>query len=213
MNTYFSIGEYCATAHQIRRFTSNTESFFFDWLVTRGTAFQSIRLPSQSLLRSKEWEVVDNGLRLLDRNSGLLFQHEFKTIPGTSGIIDESTVELSLSDSRKKYIYLQEKMLNALKTTNRGVLIRAENGVRTKTQVDLLLEEMRDVFLLINKRLRFVIASVNLDIDEQYSPEFVLIKLQASKEPNNPNSWQGDDQSWDRLFNIAETYLSFDTSV
>ena len=81
-NYYFSLGEYCATAHQIRRCTNNNEAFFFDWLVTRGNSFDFMGRSNDAFLQSMGWELVDGGIRLLDRYSGLLFQHEFKTTAG-----------------------------------------------------------------------------------------------------------------------------------
>ncbi len=77
-NRYFSVGEYCATAHQIRRVCGSTEAYFFDWLVTRDDSFKVVahgQAPAMDVpLLAGDWSVVDRGLRLLDKGSGLLFR-------------------------------------------------------------------------------------------------------------------------------------------
>lgn len=154
------------------------------------------------------WELVDGGIRLLDRYSGLLFQHEFKTTAGGGGV-DVTLVEGHLTAAREKFLYLKEKLIGALKESRRGVVIRAENGIASTDQARQRLQELRETFLPINADLKFVIASTQLYQGEEFSPDYCFICLDNPVPPNGQDAWKGNDQSWDRLFKLAEERLVF----
>jgi hypothetical protein len=205
-NSYFSVGEYCATAHQIRRCTRNSEAYFFDWLVTRDNSFDFLCRSNGAFLQSMGWELVDGGIRLLDRYSGLVFQHEFKT---SGGEVDANLVEGHLNAAREKFLYLKDKFFVALKASHRGVIIRAENGIKSTEQAKKRLNELRETFRPINASLKFVIASTQLYQGEEFSSDHLFIRLDNPIPPNGQDAWKGNDQSWNRLFELAESKLVF----
>lgn len=209
-NIYFSAGEFCSTAHQIRRYTQNHEAYFFDWLITQDTSFDFLGRPNDEFLRPMNWEIIDNGIRLLDRYSGLAFQHEFKTIAGQPGVIDTNLIEEHLATAHQKFSHLKEKLITALKNTQRGVIIRADDKIECLDQAKTRLEQLKATFLPINPYLRFVVASTRLYYGEEFSPNYLLGRLNNPTPSNSHDAWKGDDQSWNRLFELAEKILVFD---
>lgn len=199
---YFSIGEYCATAAQIRRVSGRQSAYFFDWLVTPGASFDFFAKPMQGFLRSGNWDIVgepgNEGIRVRDLDSQLLFQHEFPTLDGK---IDRDRVEAHLDTAREKFSYLRRKTEDALRSTRCGVLIRAENGLKTADDALARMAQIRSTFMPINPGLKVVIASTGFSQEFEH-PDCLLLKLKPSAE------WFGDFPSWDRLFQIAESKIA-----
>jgi hypothetical protein len=204
-NTYFSSGEFCATAHQIRRHTKNQDAYFFDWLVTPSHSFDFMSRSNDGFLQPMGWDIVDRGIRLLDSYSGLLFQHEFECFGG--GGIDTNLVDGHLESARGKFLYLKEKLINALKNTARGVIVRAENGIKSFDLANERLQQLQETFLPINAGLKFVIASTQLYCGEEFGSDHLFIHLDGPVPPNGVEAWKGNNQSWDRLFALAEEKL------
>jgi len=121
-------------------------------------------------------------------------------------------VEGHLTAAREKFLYLKQKLVGALKESRRGVVIRAENGVTSAEQARQRLQELRATFLPINADLKFVIASTQLYQGEEFSPDHLFIRLDNPVQPNGQDAWKGNDQSWDRLFKLAEEKLVFPSS-
>ncbi len=200
-NSYFSIGEYCASAFQLRRWSGRNDAFFFDWLVTPGSAFDFIRQSSDQFLMPGNWDIVgepgNEGIRVRDKFSGLLFQHEFPTIDGK---IDAARVEEHLATAREKFTYLKNKTIAAIAGSPNCVLVRAENALVTLDDALERANQIRQAFMPINPNIKTVLASTNFEGEFRH-PEFIMIKLQPHA------GWEGDNASWDRLLTAAEQLL------
>jgi hypothetical protein len=207
-NRYFSVGEYCATAHQIRRVCGADEAYFFDWLVTRGDSFKVVRQPEEqgedAPMLSGDWSVEDRGLRLLDGDSGLLFQHEFEV--DANKAIDAVRVPAHLPVARQKFEYLRAKLRSALAECDRGVLVRAENGLTDLSSAQMRLEQLRGVFSVLQPGLKYVLASTQLR-QEHTGEDHLFVRLSNPNPPTGADAWKGDNASWDRLFQLAEAHL------
>jgi hypothetical protein len=202
-NNYIGIGAYCQTAAQIRRCTGSQDSGLFDWLVSPDQAFNFIQKEDAGFLESGNWEIVNNpenvGIRVLDKYSGLLFQHEFPLLD--SGGIDPDKVESHLPIAKKKFLYLKAKTLQSIRSGDNCVLVRAEDGLITRDDTIRRVEEIREVFKPINHRVKVILASATFEAEFQH-PEFLAIKMQPAQE------WYGDYASWDRLFSLSEQLIN-----
>lgn len=204
-NSYFSCGTWCATAHQIRRVTGNHEAYFFDWLVTRGHSYNFLLKDDKHFLKQDNWEIVDDGIRLLDKYSGLAFQHEFKC---DGNKVSEKLVAEHLPKAHDKFTYLKRKLITDLQAAARPVVIRADSNIITKNQAENELQSLRTVFSKINRKIAFVLVSSNLQ-DELATSEYLFTKV-SNAPVGNSDAWKGDDSSWERVFQLAEGNLNFD---
>ena len=203
-NTYFSAGEYCATAHQIRRVTGMAEAYFFDWLITRDDDFRFLVAPDDELLKDDGWDIVERSIRLRDRGTGLLFQHEFER--DAQGAIDPARVPQHLPLARQKFIYLKHKLVDALKSCDNPVLVRAENGLTDQASVLNRLAQLRATFDEVRPDAKIVLASTQLR-QEEVSNDHLALRLDNPVPAAGPDAWKGDDASWSRLFELAEQHL------
>lgn len=204
-NSYFSCGAWCGTAHQIRRVTGNCDAYFFDWLVTLGHSYNFLLMDDQHFLQQGGWEIIADGIRLLDKYSGLSFQHEFKC---DDFKINERLVEEHLPKAHDKFTYLKRKLIKDLKAAARPVVIRADSNITTRNQAEDELQSLKAVFSEINKQTAFVLVSANLQ-DELLTSGHLFIKVE-NVPVSNSDAWKGDNLSWDRVFLLAEEHLNFD---
>ena len=194
-NDYFSIGEFCTTALQIRRCSGRQDAFLFDWLISPGTSFDFIASGNDAFLRPDNWEVDADGLRVRDRYSGLLFQHEF---PATADHrIEAGKVDGHLSTAKAKFTYLKRKTIDAIRHSSRCVLVRSEDGLSTLEDAATRARQVAAAFKPINPDVRIVLASTRFASDHQCA-DFSAVKMATA------DRWEGDVPSWDRLFAMAE---------
>lgn len=203
-NQYFSCGVWCATAYQIRRVTANEEAYFFDWLITKGQAYDFLLKDNAEFLKHNGLQLIDDDLRLLDTYSGLAFQHEFKTIDGR--ILTEQ-VPQQLKKASEKFIYMKEKLIYALKSSVRPVVVRANPDIVTFNDACLEYEYLKQVFWQINERINFLVLSTQL-VQEFINERYAFLSL-AELRVRDRDSWKGDNVSWDRAFAIAEQHFRF----
>lgn len=203
-NQYFSCGAWCDTAHQIRRVTANEEAYFFDWLITKGQAYDFLLKENAEFLKHSGWQLIDDDLRLLDTYSGLAFQHEFKTINGR--ILTEQ-VPQQLKKASEKFIYMKGKLIYALKNSVRPVVVRANPDIVTLDDACLEYESLRQVFWQLNERINFLVLSTQL-VQEFINERYAFLSL-AELRVRDRDSWKGDNVSWDRAFAIAEQHFRF----
>ncbi len=192
---YISLGAYCKTAFQIRRFTGNDESYFFDWLITLNDHFNSLFISDDDFFMPDNWEIIpDSPFRLRDKGTGLIFQHEFDILEGASKFIDPSKVEPHLSVAKAKFLYLRKKTLDKISSSSNVYLIRHENFSDINAALQRLIE-IENLFLPINENIKFVLVSEHINSDYSDGNFFVFKEAVANK-------WSGDDASWDHIFRV-----------
>jgi hypothetical protein len=200
-NRYVSIGYDCETKFQIDRCTGDEDHHLFDWIVTPENSFDFIGKDNDDFLSPGNWDIVgvpgNEGIRVRDKYSGLLFQHEFDLIDGR---IDPDRVEGHLATAKEKFIYLKSKTIRVIKEQEKCVLIRAGDRIVTLDEAIDKINQIRQVFKPINPNIKVVIASSSLEA-EFHHPEFLILKFLPCSE------WRGDFASWDRLFMAAEKLL------
>lgn len=199
---YISAGEYCATSWQIRRHTQSNESYLFDWLVTTDANFNFLVKDDLNFLKPCGVRLVDGGISLLCDASGLLFQHDFATLPDNSALIDPDKVLNQLEAVRSKFLYLKRKTHDFI-SGNDLVVVRAENSICDINSARDRIRQLKQVFSALNTRTRFIFASTEIACEEVAS-DYMIIQLNAASSNMGDIAWRGDNHSWDRLFNLAE---------
>lgn len=199
----YSLGEFCATAYQIRRYTGNQNAFFFDWLITHSDYFRSISLEIDTFFKSENWDIVDGGIRLRDLATGLLYQHEF---PAKDGQIEATLAEGHMDSARSKFEHLKEKTLSSMRNDDECLLIRAENDIISVDQARERMMQIRGAFLPYNSNIKIVLASTGC-IDEIEEEDRLFIGLKPGAD------WTGNDSSWDRLFQITASVFKLDIPI
>ena len=216
-NRYFSVGEYCGPAEQIKRITGDQEHFFFDSLVTPLEALHFMNQANDDFLAEDNWQIVDwpsdgavainAGIRVRDSYSKLLFQHEFKTTSELTSSwgnsIDATLVNAHLSIAKSKFIYLKNKFITQITMEkSRVVVLRCDNLIENLDQANATLGVLKEVFWKINPSIKFVIASEALTI-EQFHQDHFIFKLQKSRD------WMGNTGSYRSLIHKAEDHFNF----
>lgn len=207
---YYSIGSYCQTAYQINRYNDRKESGFFNWL---SSPLESLNFITDSdnteFLLENNLEFIPNNTYetwwLRDKFSGLFFPHEYEL--SLQDQIDEKKVANQIPISRKKFLYLKEKFLDRVSKDENPVLIRVEDQLTSFEAYDRL-KYLENIFLKINPRIKFILASVSFEKKLIKMPNAMFFRLEKHKLWSNPKiSWMGDDDSWNDLFKTSEKIL------
>jgi hypothetical protein len=190
-----SVGAVCQTAYQINRHTRRDDALFFDWIGSFGDAYKSIFLEDAEFLRPHHWEIVDyGGMRVLDKGTGLKYQHDFPVIDKVDNLIDPAQVEAHLATARAKALHLKHKTLARIGEAEAVFLIRYEEIASLERALERL-ADIRAHFCRLNPKVKVVIASPVVEREVTVGEGWV-VKIEPGVE------WSGDDKSWDRLFGI-----------
>lgn len=190
---YISLGAYCKTAFQIRRFTGNDEAYFFDWLITINNHFNSLFINDDVFFMDDNWEIIpDAPFRLRDKGTGLIFQHEFNILDGDSKFIDPAKVKSHLSIAKNKFLHLKKKTIEKISSSSNVYLIRHENFSDLNAALSRLIE-IEKLFLPINENIKLVLVSERINSDYGDGKFFVFKETLTDK-------WSGDNASWDHIF-------------
>jgi hypothetical protein len=194
----FSLGVDCQVAHQLRRATGGETAFLFDWLISRNDPYAALRSDAEAWFQPGNWEIVGDGIRLLDKGTGLEFQHEFPRIGPDTQIIDVARVEGHLRAARDKYLYLRGKTLAALAEAAEPVLIRREYRADT-AEAKQVADATLAAFSAVNPAVKVVVLSEDAE-QESLSPRHLALKTWPG------DDWTGDDGAWDRVFECIDAW-------
>ncbi len=194
-----SLGYDCKVAWQIRRHSGQGEAFFFDWLMTPIDALAVMLGRDEDLLRDGRWELIKDDCCLRDLDTGLMFMHEFPSVPVVGGeqshrILAEQ-VPAHLPIARAKFAYLRRKTLEFIRSSENLLLVRADE-VATLDEAIANVNKMRSLFLPINPTLKFALASTLVPASGAVS-DTLIFKTDAG------DDWRGGHESWSRLFEAA----------
>lgn len=210
---YISIGRSCQVAYQIRRFFNNNDSYFFDWLITDVNCVDRVLNEFDENKFLTDIELCADGLRVLDKHTGIQIQHEFKT--NSQGIHDVSVLrdELEIKKVKSKFLYLRNKLLNLLKTSSDEKIVFvwldwANQGdficKRAKSKIEKIISHLEN-----NEQIYFLILSAEVSRDEFFDNGAILRISSINERTKVSEKWKGDDASWSRAFNVfSERYNS-----
>ena len=204
---YFSIGEYCTTAFQIRRYHEIEDAFLYDWLVTHEDAIGSILCPDDEFLVEGFTAIVDSppvgsegslgGIRLLDLKTRLKYQHEFPQNMNEVGIwghpIDADKVSSHLPVAREKFVYLKNKTLANIRSSDSPVLVRCEHGLADFESAKIRSEQISSIFIGLNSNIQIAIVSQNFK-DIMHYQNSIMYPVNVGED------WMGEGSSWDGFF-------------
>lgn len=195
-----SLGYDCKVAWQIRRHSGQDQAFFFDWLMTPPDALSVLLGRDEDLLRDGRWELIKDDCCLRDLDTGLMFMHEFPSVPVVGGeqshrILPE-LVSSHLPVARAKFAYLRRKTLELIRHSPDLLLVRADE-VATLDEAMAQANQMRRLFLPINPRLKFAVASTLIPASGSVA-DTLIFKTEPGED------WRGGHESWSQLFRTAE---------
>lgn len=203
----FSLGSSCQTAYQIRRYTKNDTSYFFDWISSRKDSYKSIFLEEKNYFLEKNCYAVpkiefDADLNkeinygkvwVKDEYTQIHYQHEFPRLDG-SYIIDDKLIKDHLPKAKEKFIYLKNKTISAIQNSSLPVLIRYENNI-TLHEAMSISADIHQSFLHLNDNIKVVIVSHSIEKNYIEDENTLILKVNKSEE------WYGDHDSWNKVFN------------
>jgi hypothetical protein len=195
---FISIGESCQTAYQIRRYFDVQERYIFDWVISNLESVEKLLLniEGKDILNEDSIEVVENGLRLLDKKTLIKHQHDF-TLENNRHNID--VVRCELDSVRRKYVYLLNKTINYIENFKPVFVFydwRKNKGSLSK------LCELREE---ISKRFSYdaqAIYVTELPIDNEALGKVSVhyASIDNSRVKGTKYMWRGCDKAWDDMF-------------
>lgn len=200
MIEFISLGEWCTTAYQIRRHQKNQISYMFDWLNPIGDSYKSLLMDDSDFFRLLDWEIIDDGKKFVDTKTGLKFRHEFPK--NHDETINLSLLKEHLAVARSKFSHLKNKTLDKIKNSKQICLVCYMANTNTNL-AEKKADEIFKTFQKLNPNLKVVIASEKI-VEDKIEKNYFLIKIKKG------NNWQGDNDSWDRLFDLISSRWSFD---
>jgi len=192
---FISLGEWCETAFQINRYTKNSEAYFFNWLITPNDSYKSIFLNDTEFFKPNNWEISENLIRVHDKGTGIFFQHEFEVIDKVKNHIDQNKVENHLPIAQSKFIFLKKKTLKAIESFRTIYLIRQEDFNNIDDALKRI-QHIKEIFYPLNNNINIILTSREIK-EEIQNGKYLILRNERS------SSWQGSNESWDRVFNIA----------
>jgi len=205
---FMSIGESCQVAYQIRRYTGEGTRYLFDWVISDVNCVVKCITNFQRdlFLTNDSVEVVDQGRKVRDNYTGIMFQHDFPV--NCNHIVTDELAHDNLNSVREKYLYLLEKTNRLLEESTSEPLVFVfydwrKNGLDFCTDV---LEKLKSCKSSINREMFFMICSSAISEDVFHSNAAIL-KIDEYDGDEKKFFWRGNDQSWDSaLERFTEKY-------
>jgi hypothetical protein len=192
---FISLGEWCETAYQINRYMKTSEAYFFNWLITHNDTYKSIFLDDAEFFKPKNWEISEDLIRVKDKATGILFQHEFNVIDTINNFIDESKVDAHLPTALSKFKFLKNKTLSTIAKSKNIFLVRQED-FHSAEDASKRIDHIKELFLPLNKNINIILTSRRIN-KEITTGKYLILRNQFG------SSWEGCDESWDRVFDLA----------
>jgi len=198
MHHYLSVGKYCVPAFQISQYNKKYGAFIFDWLITQVKSLEKFELMDDWFC-SENLVVVDAngdesefGIRVLDRGTNILFQHEFPTFElGSNKYIDKALILDHIPLAKSKFNYLREKTINYIVDSTELTLLRVDHSWINESQIVYDLEFIKSIFSKYNKNINIQgVGSRDLDISNRH-----LISYKKIHGSQDWASW-GNSQDW-----------------
>lgn len=201
-----SLGAWCQTTYQARRFFGNSVTSPYDWLVTPFNALLA-SIEGDGLNFCKHLRVVDAS-RPICEDYGILYHHEFER-RDEHAIITASAIERCSGKLSYKYI----KMIECASTE--GTLFIRLGGQAepafawpylndTKPlqarEINALCNIIEKKFAIVSFRLLLVFFAgrTAFDMDSMVDDRVIIRELPHAAENGK---WEGCDEEWDMLLN------------
>ena len=183
-----SLGNFCQTAHQIRRITGDGRASFFDWLVTPATALvRVLESGFTGVFEAGNLVITEDGHSVCDRANGLMFHHSFRK-DAEDRVIPASLRE-DYPEQRRKVEFLISRWREMLRSEP-VTLVWQENPTS---------EQALRVVSAISRRNRSAEFTLLLANKGDYRTCVNHPRIRVASMPAPPGGWTGDDASWDRL--------------
>ena len=191
-NRISSLGRSCQCAHQLRRYTGEDPSSFFDWL---GTTFDGLvtilNCGFEGCFGLAELQIESGGIEIIHRSTGTDYRHFFKTTPGTNTFTQEE-IERQYEEQSSKFRYLATKWIEGIGRDG-GLFVRHDA---------MPAEQARELYECLvpyakGQRVGLLVILQEGIPWESGHPDIYC----ASGIPLFPGAeaWEGDDALWDNV--------------
>ena len=196
---YISLGNLCQVAHQINRFTKIEWHYFFDSLVVDDYSYKSILQDIDLFFNIKNIKLI-NSETIIDLSTSLKFIHEFSLVENIKdfegrNVIDTGRIEEHLSTAKQKFTHLKEKTLKAISDNSYDVFLIRKEDIRNQSDALKKINDIEATFKNINPTIKIVLLS-NYCENEIVEKNYYYLNVKKSE------NWEGDDGSWNRVFEI-----------
>jgi hypothetical protein len=197
---FLSIGESCQTAYQIRRHCDINERYIFDWVISSPETISRVLLQTKpdDILKPENLQIVDNGVKLLDKGTLIRHQHDFKLDSERKHNLDMINSELNVI--RDKYIYLLEKTRQYIKK-HKPILVYYDWSQRANN-----LSKVKDLRKSLSNHFGFdikilFVSESLIENSKEDDNSFLILSVDNSKLQDSNYRWRGCDDGWDKVFN------------
>jgi Putative papain-like cysteine peptidase (DUF1796) len=187
-----SLGRYCQTAYQIRRFTGDPIASYFDWIGTPHDGLvQTLQGEFRECFLLDNLSVTNDGLGVVDRRTGLDFRHAF-SVPRYSSRVDLKTFANEYETARKKETFLRLRWKKTIRHQH-ALYIRQDTPSREEILelYDVLANQAR-----LNRIGLLVVAPPGYKLSINHSNVCIESGVDL---PTSPLDWRGNDYAWDRI--------------
>ncbi len=193
---FLSLGRFCQTAHQIRRFTKTQEANFFDWFIIDYKAVARVLENDFSGVFLREnLEISKDGKSVLDKATRIVSFHDFGHDDAgltTNDVIDQN----------------YERVLGKLDfLANRWRSIVSSNDVVFFVHHGDMPQNEAENFSLLLKRLYPKITAKLLWVRwpgaDSRTPIEDVVQTVVRSAPPGPQQWAGMNEDWNESFECA----------
>lgn len=197
-----SVGCQCQVAYQIRRFTGDTTSHFFDWLYTPiAGLLDTLETDFQHIFEQQNLEFAHDELcinrTVRDKRNGLDLFHSLPK--AEDGGVRRDILEGDFSAYREKFSFLASRWL---KTTKGGKVLFVRHIPPANVGESKQIPRLRDLLSFKYPDLQFDILMLETNNSESRgTPEPPrIIERQIWAAEIAEAKWPGDAESWDKIF-------------
>ena len=194
-----SLGRHCQTAFQIRRYTGDTTTFFFDWARTLfPDLLHILRSNFAESLDLSNLELAEGDTVVRDRATGLLYRHLFSHNPVTDRI-EAETIPHEFAMRRAKHDFLVDRWRSVVQEET---ILFIRHDELDPEEIDDLYATLiactgKSSFLLVLSPAHNPIAPAR---------DGILVRG-GFPIPSGHDNWKGLDLLWDKLFTQLVPHL------
>ena len=189
-NPLISLGRHCQCAYQIRRFTQDTYTSYFDWV---GAPFHGLldvlSTSFHNTFERADLAVSADGTHVKHLRTGFIYRHLFSRLPGTE-MVDPGALDREYVEKRSKMDYLGRKFLSQVRE-QASLYVRHDD--LSLDEAHLLLQALDQVSGAEQNHLLIVSSK-----PEAWTTDHPRIQAHAGVPMSSgPNDWKGDNTLWD----------------
>ncbi len=181
-----SLGAHCQPAHQIRRITQNETAHVFDWIISPHHGVTRVLKDRFDGFFDRSRLVRNPQNRVVDRESGLQFLHDFQ---------ETEEIDSAYLEKREKYNHLVHRFLHLLAGTESVLFVRQHSESEKARERAI---ELSETIASAAPQLPFSLLYLTPLLPgtpTDWSDGRVIFRTMPRPETR---LWTGDDNAWDK---------------